>query len=54
MLKFLQMGGFAQYVWPAYAFAVLLLMLNIGWARRSLRRAQLEARRRLQRGGGQS
>jgi heme exporter protein CcmD len=48
MLRFLQMGGFAVYVWPAYAVALLLLGLNIAWARRALRRAQLEAQRRLQ------
>jgi heme exporter protein D len=48
MLRFLQMGGYAAYVWPAYGVALLVLSLNIVWARRSLRRAQREARRRLE------
>lgn len=47
MLKFLQMGGYAVYLWPAYALTLLVLGLNILWARRSLRAAQIEARRRL-------
>jgi heme exporter protein CcmD len=47
MLKFLQMGGYAVYVWPSYALTALVVGLNIYWARRSLRDARLEARRRL-------
>jgi heme exporter protein CcmD len=47
MLKFLQMGGYARYVWPCYALSALVVGLNIGWARASLRAAQLAARRRL-------
>ena len=47
MLRFLQMGGFARYVWPCYALTAVVVGLNIHWARRSLRAAQQEARRRL-------
>jgi heme exporter protein CcmD len=47
MLKFLEMGGYAVYVWPSYALTALVVGLNIYWARRSLREAQADARRRL-------
>jgi heme exporter protein CcmD len=47
MLKFLQMGGYALYVWPSYALTALVVGLNIYWARRSLRDARIETRRRL-------
>ena len=47
MLKFLQMGGYARYVWPCYALTVLVVGLNIHWARSALRTAQSEARRRM-------
>jgi heme exporter protein CcmD len=44
---FLAMGGYAIYVWPCYALTALVVGLNIYWARRSLRQAQIEARRRM-------
>ena len=47
MIRFLQMGGYAMYVWPAFALTFVVLALNIVWARRSLRSAQVQARRRL-------
>ncbi len=47
MLQFLQMGGYAVYLWPSYALTAAVVALNIYWARRSLRGAQAEARRRL-------
>lgn len=47
MIKFLQMGGYALYLWPAYALTVLVVCLNILWARRALRQARTLARRRL-------
>jgi heme exporter protein CcmD len=47
MMQFLQMGGYALYVWPSVALAVGVLVLNIFWARRSLASAQRDARRRL-------
>jgi heme exporter protein CcmD len=45
--EWLKMGGYAQYVWPSYALALLAVLLNIRWARRSARQARMEARRRL-------
>jgi heme exporter protein CcmD len=47
MVQFLAMGGYAVYVWPCYALTALVAGLNIFWARRALRSAQREARRRL-------
>jgi heme exporter protein CcmD len=47
MQEFLAMGGYARYVWPAYAITFSAVLLNIWLARRSLRNAQIEARRRL-------
>jgi heme exporter protein CcmD len=47
MLQFLAMGGYARYVWPSYALTLAVIGLNILWARRALRQAQQETRRRL-------
>jgi heme exporter protein CcmD len=44
---FLAMGGYAVYVWPCYALTALVVGVNLAAARRSLRQAQLEARRRV-------
>jgi heme exporter protein CcmD len=41
------MGGYARYVWPCYGLSAIVIGLNILWARRSLRLAQLDARRRM-------
>jgi heme exporter protein D len=45
---FLAMGGYAVYLWPCYALTAIVVAFNLAAARRSLRRAQLEARRRLE------
>lgn len=47
MMHFLAMGGYARFVWPAFALALVVMVLNIFWARSSLRAAQAEARRRV-------
>jgi heme exporter protein CcmD len=47
LTSFLAMGGYAVYVWPCYALAALVVGFNIFWARRSLRAAQRDARRRI-------
>jgi len=47
MAQFLAMGKYAAYVWPSYGLTLLVVVLNIIWARRLLRDAQSEARRRL-------
>jgi heme exporter protein CcmD len=47
MTEFLDMGGYAKYVWPSYLVTFALIVLNIIWARRALARAKLEAQRRI-------
>jgi heme exporter protein CcmD len=47
MIQFLDMGGYAPYVWPSYGIVIAGLILNVVWARRSLRQARRDARRRL-------
>jgi heme exporter protein CcmD len=47
IVKFLAMGGYAQYVWPSYFIVLAAIVLNIVWTRRALARAKLEARKRL-------
>jgi heme exporter protein D len=45
--EFLNMGGYAAYVWPSYGLTLAVVVLNIVWARRLLARSREEARRRL-------
>ncbi len=52
MSEFLDMGGYAGYVWPSYALTLAIVVLNIVWARRLLARSREEARRRLAMRGG--
>jgi heme exporter protein CcmD len=47
MNEFLHMSGYAGYVWSSYALAIGVLLLNIWLARRNLRQAREQARRRL-------
>ncbi len=47
MSHFFAMGGYARYLWPSYGVTLLAVILNIIWARGLLRRAKIEARRRL-------
>ncbi|HEY2036806.1 MAG TPA: heme exporter protein CcmD [Steroidobacteraceae bacterium] len=51
MSTFFDMGGYAAYVWPSYAVTLAVIVLNIVWARRLLRRSRKEALRRLSIGG---
>jgi heme exporter protein CcmD len=44
---FFDMGGYAVYVWPSYALTLIVVVLNIVWARRLLARSRKEARRRV-------
>jgi heme exporter protein CcmD len=41
------MGGYAAFVWPAYAVTFLAVTFNIWSARRALRLAREHAQRRL-------
>ena len=52
MSAFLDMGGYAAYVWPAYAVTLAVIALNIVWARQLLKRSRKEALRRLTIDGG--
>lgn len=51
MSAFFDMGGYAAYVWPAYAVTLVVMALNIIWARRLLKRSRKEALHRLAIGG---
>jgi heme exporter protein CcmD len=44
--SFLEMGGYAKFVWPAYGLTALVLVWNWWSARRSETEAQAAARRR--------
>lgn len=54
MRAFFDMGGYAAFVWPAYAVTFAVVFLNVFWARRALARSRQEARRRLQMQGERS
>ncbi len=47
LADFFDMGGYAAYVWPSYVLTLIVVVLNIVWARRLLARSREEARRRL-------
>jgi heme exporter protein D len=51
MSEFLDMGGYAAFVWPSYAVTLGIVVLNIYWARQHLARARAAALRRLTPGG---
>ncbi len=50
--QFLRMGGYAVFVWPSYALAALVILINIVSARRVLREGQRAAKRRFESGHG--
>ncbi len=54
MMHWLAMGGYWPYLWPSYGLTLAIAWLNIYWARKSLREAQRDARRRLQMKGERS
>jgi heme exporter protein CcmD len=47
MNDFLAMGGYAKFVWPAYALTFVAVFVNVAIARRALAAARAEARRRI-------
>ncbi len=47
MNDFLAMGGYAQYVWPSYGLACMVLIWNIWSALRTHREAKARAERAL-------
>ncbi len=54
MREFLEMGGYAAFVWPSYAVTLAVVVLNVVWARRALAQARAAAGRRLAAGGGET
>ena len=46
LMEYLDMGGYARYVWPAYILVIGAITLNIFIARRALKRAREAAQRR--------
>ena len=54
MSEFLAMGGYAAFVWPAYALTFVAVFVNVALARRAHAAARAEARRRLAMEGEQS
>jgi heme exporter protein CcmD len=47
MSDFFAMNGYGGYIWSAYGLTLAVMLLNVWWARRSLRDARADARRRL-------
>ena len=54
LIEYLDMGGYARYVWPAYIIVIAAITSNVFMARRSLRRAREMAARRLAAQGSSS
>ncbi len=53
MMQFLDMGGRGQYLWPAYGLTLVVIVLNVIWARSNVRQAREDVRRRLVIDGGE-
>jgi heme exporter protein CcmD len=51
MKEFFEMGGYAAYVWPAYAITLAVVVLNVIWAYRALARSRADAQRRVRTAG---
>jgi heme exporter protein CcmD len=47
MREFLDMSGYGPYIWWAYGLTLGAMLANVWWARRALRAARAEARRRI-------
>jgi len=47
LMEYLDMGGYARYVWPAYIIVLVAIGTNVVMARRALKRARETAARRL-------
>ncbi len=43
----IHLDGYGQYVWPSYALTLLIVWLNIRWARQAVSNARATARRRI-------
>ena len=49
MMEFLDMGGYAGYVWPAYGLALFILIINIVIPRRRERQLRAQIAHRIRR-----
>jgi heme exporter protein CcmD len=47
MSEFFAMGGYAQFLWPAYGLTLLAIVVNVIVARRAHAAARDDARRRI-------
>ncbi len=47
MNDFWDMGGYGQFVWPSFALVLGIIAINIVLARRALRAALSESRKRI-------
>jgi heme exporter protein CcmD len=47
LMEYLDMGGYARFVWPSYIIVLVAIASNIVMARRALKRAREAAVRRL-------
>jgi len=47
LMEYLDMGGYARYVWPAYIIVLVAIGSNVVMARRALKRAREAAVRPL-------
>ena len=52
LMQFLRMGGYAVFVWPAFAVTAIVLIANIVWARRRVAAVHAAIRRRHAAQGG--
>jgi heme exporter protein D len=50
--EFLNMGGYAAFVWPAFGATAVVMIANVLAARRRERAVQAQLRRRIAAGGG--
>jgi len=48
MSEFLDMGGYGKYLWPTFALAIGVVILNLVLALNSLASAKQDARRRIE------
>ena len=47
LMEYLDMGGYARYVWPSYIIVIVGIAANVVMARRALKRARETAARRM-------
>ena len=47
MKEFLDMSGYGAYIWWAYGLTLGAMLVNVWWAKRALRAARADARRRI-------